>query len=244
MAYRYYDRAAEQGNAVAQYLVCDALMSPNQKGVFMNPKEAAKWCRKAAEQGHVRSQLLLGAMYYDGFGVERDVKEGARLLNLIMESSPADSMWYKAAKESMAQGEKNAAAKAAKDATAGIPGGAPETLAEKVAKVKDPESGKNGGPSTADVLKSIGMGDETVPKQQNQDIQKFLDLASTTVRSILNVKELKRGRTLTSTGGGKIPAGTTLFPIRLTADVGNVTVVKEYLFYKNDYDEWNSEERK
>tara|TARA_B100000959_G_scaffold200082_1_gene209373 strand:- start:106 stop:396 length:291 start_codon:yes stop_codon:yes gene_type:complete len=35
-------------------------------------KEALKWCRKAAEQGHADAQGGLGMMYKDGKGVEQD----------------------------------------------------------------------------------------------------------------------------------------------------------------------------
>ncbi|ODS31478.1 MAG: hypothetical protein SCARUB_03409 [Candidatus Scalindua rubra] len=43
-----------------------------------NYKEAIKWYRKAAEQGHARAQAILGIMYSQGQGVEQDFKEAVR----------------------------------------------------------------------------------------------------------------------------------------------------------------------
>jgi hypothetical protein len=35
-------------------------------------KEAAKWFRLAAQQGHAKAQAFLGSLYWHGFGVEKD----------------------------------------------------------------------------------------------------------------------------------------------------------------------------
>ena len=43
------------------------------KGISRDDKEAAKWYRKAAEQGDPPAQCSLGVMYYNGEGVEKDV---------------------------------------------------------------------------------------------------------------------------------------------------------------------------
>ena len=40
--------------------------------------EAAKWYRKAAEQGHVLAQTLLGKMYQQGVGVTQDYAESVK----------------------------------------------------------------------------------------------------------------------------------------------------------------------
>ncbi len=48
------------------------------QGVEQDYKEAAKLCRKAAEQGHGQAQAFLGIMYSQGQGVEQDFKEAAR----------------------------------------------------------------------------------------------------------------------------------------------------------------------
>jgi TPR repeat protein len=57
-------------------------------------KEAVKWYRKAAEQGHIEAQANLGVMYSKGRGVEQDYKEAVG--------------WYrKAAKQGYARAQTN-----------------------------------------------------------------------------------------------------------------------------------------
>ena len=41
-------------------------------------EEAAKWLRKAAEQGYVHGQFFLGQMYAKGLGVEQNFKEAVK----------------------------------------------------------------------------------------------------------------------------------------------------------------------
>ena len=47
---------------------------------LMTPDEAAKWFRKAAEQGHAESQFDLGLLYTNGEGVDKDHKEAVKWL--------------------------------------------------------------------------------------------------------------------------------------------------------------------
>ena len=42
------------------------------EGVAKEPVEAAKWYRKAAEQGNAAAQSILGMMYSSGLGVPKD----------------------------------------------------------------------------------------------------------------------------------------------------------------------------
>ena len=42
------------------------------QGVEKNQNEAILWCRKAAEQGVVKAQYVLGVCYWKGEGVEQD----------------------------------------------------------------------------------------------------------------------------------------------------------------------------
>lgn len=56
--------AAQRGDAEAQYdLAC---MYVNGNKVEQNLAKAARWFRKAAEQGHALSQAGLGFMYSNG----------------------------------------------------------------------------------------------------------------------------------------------------------------------------------
>lgn len=67
---------AKRGDAESQFDL--ALCYMNGKGVKENPRECAKWLRKAAEQGLDCAQYSLGAMYRDGDGVKQDMQAAAK----------------------------------------------------------------------------------------------------------------------------------------------------------------------
>ena len=48
------------------------------RGVPKDNREAAKWLRKAAEQGHARAQFNLGVAHSNGEGVPKDYQEAAK----------------------------------------------------------------------------------------------------------------------------------------------------------------------
>ena len=48
-------------------------------GVGRDSAEAAKWYRKAAEQGHANAQNNLGLMYMSGRGVAKDNAEAVKV---------------------------------------------------------------------------------------------------------------------------------------------------------------------
>lgn len=56
-------------------------------------KEAAKWYRLAAEQGHAGAQFMLAGMYDHGRGVPQDHKEAAKWLRLAAEQGDADAQF-------------------------------------------------------------------------------------------------------------------------------------------------------
>ena len=74
----WYRKAAEQGNALAQYSL--GVMYANgprfvclyRCGVARDDAEAVAWYRKAAEQGNADAQNNLGSMYATGRGVRRN----------------------------------------------------------------------------------------------------------------------------------------------------------------------------
>jgi TPR repeat protein len=113
-------RAAEL-NARAAELSAEAKAAQNKlgevyaigEGVPRNLPEAAKWFRKAAEQGDASAQLKLGVMYVGGFGVVRDVPEAL--------------LWYKKA---AAQGSTEAMLELGKlyQHGLGVPKSGPEAL--------------------------------------------------------------------------------------------------------------------
>jgi len=53
-------------------------MYDNGEGVPEDDKQAVKWYRLAAEQGHAEAQINLGVMYRDGTGVRKDDKEAIK----------------------------------------------------------------------------------------------------------------------------------------------------------------------
>jgi TPR repeat protein len=52
------------------------------QGVSQDDTEAAKWYRKAAEQGHAGAQCLLGVAYYTGEGEPKDDVQAHMWLDL------------------------------------------------------------------------------------------------------------------------------------------------------------------
>jgi hypothetical protein len=69
-AAKWYQKAAEQGNASAQANL--GYMYERGDGVAQDDTVAVKWYRQAAEQGHASAQNNLGNIYYNGKGVTKD----------------------------------------------------------------------------------------------------------------------------------------------------------------------------
>ena len=79
-AVAWYRRAAEQGDARAQYNLGG--MYREGRGVPQDAAGAVAWYRRAAEQGHVRAQYNLGGMYAEGLGVPPDAVEALMWLTI------------------------------------------------------------------------------------------------------------------------------------------------------------------
>ena len=60
-------------------------------GVPQDNAEAAKWYRKAAEQGETSAQYNLGAMYTEGQGVPQNFAEAAKWYRKAAEQGDADA---------------------------------------------------------------------------------------------------------------------------------------------------------
>ena len=69
-AVQWYQKAADQGLASAQYSL--GLAYYDGQGVQQDFKEAVTWYRKAANQGDAKAQYKLGVMYDNGEGVLED----------------------------------------------------------------------------------------------------------------------------------------------------------------------------
>jgi clan AA aspartic protease (TIGR02281 family) len=74
-AIKWYRKAAEQGDAFAQYNLGGIYQ--NGQGVPQNYSEAIKWFSKAATQGAAGAQARLASMYFIGLGVQQDYAAAA-----------------------------------------------------------------------------------------------------------------------------------------------------------------------
>ena len=63
-ATKLYRQAAEAGELSAQY---------NLGVTLKDPREAMKWLRKAARQGHLQAQVILAEMYEGQEGIRRNI---------------------------------------------------------------------------------------------------------------------------------------------------------------------------
>ena len=64
-------------------------MYANGEGVTRNDEEAAKWIRKAADQGDPHAQNNLGVMYATGRGLPKDYAEAEKWFRLAADSGDA-----------------------------------------------------------------------------------------------------------------------------------------------------------
>ncbi|MBT5519105.1 MAG: sel1 repeat family protein [Rhodobiaceae bacterium] len=90
-AVKWFRKAAEQGNAFAQFNL--GVMYAKGEGVPQNDAQALKWYRKATEQGYAGAQYNLGFMYDKGLGVRQDDAEAVK--------------WYRKAAEQGYAGAQN-----------------------------------------------------------------------------------------------------------------------------------------
>ncbi len=72
-AMKWYQKAADQGLAEAQYRL--GMMFISQDGGVSDGSNALLSLRKAAEQGHLKSQSWVGNIYYRGIGVPGDMAQ-------------------------------------------------------------------------------------------------------------------------------------------------------------------------
>lgn len=90
-AVKWYRRAAEQGNAAAQFNL--GWMYDDGRGVPEDHAEAVKWYRRAAKQGNAPAQHNLGAMYERGQGVREDHAEALKWYRRAAEQGNASSQF-------------------------------------------------------------------------------------------------------------------------------------------------------
>ena len=96
LSLRWLLKAAEQGHSKAQCMLAFCYEQGN--GVAADPDEARKWIGKAiagltdlAEQGDVEALSYLAACYGDGFGIEQDEAKAVSLLTKAAEQGHVQS---------------------------------------------------------------------------------------------------------------------------------------------------------
>lgn len=87
-----WKRDAEAGSASAQTLYADYFEMG--AGGTKNPKEAAKWYRKAANSGNSMAMVALGGLYASGRGVDKNEKEAIRLYQKAIDADNPVAMSY------------------------------------------------------------------------------------------------------------------------------------------------------
>jgi len=80
-------RAAEQGNAEAQYRL--GLLYADGEGVAVDYTEAERWLRAAAGQGQADAMRALSTLHANGLGVVQDTAEARRWLLAAAEAGDA-----------------------------------------------------------------------------------------------------------------------------------------------------------
>jgi len=85
-AVAWYRKAADQGEADAQYLL--GATYEKGRGVAQDFAQAAAWYRKAAGQGDADAQFILGFMYEKGEGVPQDYAQAHMWYNLTASRAP------------------------------------------------------------------------------------------------------------------------------------------------------------
>ncbi|MFA6614149.1 MAG: tetratricopeptide repeat protein [Endomicrobiia bacterium] len=82
-------KAANSGNLGAQFQLGMTYAS----GVI-NTKDSIKWLKKAAEKNHRGAQYILGFIYGYGDGVEKNIKEAKKWLNIAVKQGHKEAKKY------------------------------------------------------------------------------------------------------------------------------------------------------
>ena len=92
-AFKWYLKAAQQGDAVAQNQVGN--MHATGQGTAKNYAEAMSWYTKAAESGDASAQNNLGSMYATGKAVTRDLVQAHKWYTLAAAHFPPDEAAFR-----------------------------------------------------------------------------------------------------------------------------------------------------
>ena len=220
-AVKWYKLSAQQGcpYGLANLAIC----YHSGSGIEKNPSEAARLYRLAADQGLDRAQYNLGVQYENGEGVPKDLTEAVRLYKLAADQGDPDA--------------KNALNK---DSICAFLNKQKTELfiKETASRISDPESCKYGGPDTFTAVK-LGLSNESLNSSEKQA---GISVGMLMMKmSGLEIKTIRRGRTLECLGYTQIPKGTVMYPIRfiMTSPTGMEQSVDIYCF-KDEFGDWSS----
>lgn len=101
-AFKWYQKAAEQGLAKAQFNL--AVLYFTGDGVARNTEQAANWFRRSGEQGVVVAQYNLGAFYEKGIGVKPDIEVAVQWYRRAANSGLPESQYMLGAKYGLGHG--------------------------------------------------------------------------------------------------------------------------------------------
>ena len=113
IAVESYRKAAEQGEATAQYELGFAYF--NGEGVEQDRQEGFKWLRMAAEQGLANAQGMLGIAYAKGQGVPQNYVLAYMWLHLATEGRQGAAQFRDAVGERMTVAQISEAQKLARE---------------------------------------------------------------------------------------------------------------------------------
>jgi len=88
-AYEEFEVLAARENVNAQFYL--GILYRNGWGVLQDDREAARWLRFAAHQGHVEAQYTMGFMYQHGQGVTKDLIEAKNWYRMAARQGDADA---------------------------------------------------------------------------------------------------------------------------------------------------------
>jgi TPR repeat protein len=119
MARRYFEYAASYfGDADAQYAL--GMMFLSGQGGEPEPRQAARWLKRAARKGHVQAQSEFGYMLYEGVGIGRRAVEGLMWLSIARLANPGDPLTQARHEQAFSTASEDERRRAAEDATAWI----------------------------------------------------------------------------------------------------------------------------
>jgi TPR repeat protein len=86
---RWYRKAAEQGDASAQYNLGRCYYDGT--GTEKNQREAVRCFRKSAEQGDAKAQFVLGLCYENGTGIQKSFVDAYMWFNVAAAQGDEDA---------------------------------------------------------------------------------------------------------------------------------------------------------